>query len=62
MSSKLNATPLLEKVLSMGASDLLLSVGNSPIARTSGVLAPIQGQDTMTAEDIEFFLSDKKQQ
>jgi len=57
MPSKLNATPLLEKVLEMGSSDLLLSVGNSPIVRTSGVLAPIQGEGNLTAEDIEFFLS-----
>ncbi len=57
MSSKLNATPLLEKVLELGASDLLLSVGNTPIARTSGVLSPISSEDKLTAEDIEFFLS-----
>jgi len=57
MPSKLNATPLLEKVLGMGSSDLLLSVGNTPIVRTSGVLAPIPGEEKLSAEDIEFFLS-----
>jgi twitching motility protein PilT len=57
MASKLNATPLLEKVLEQGSSDLLLSVTNSPITRTNGVLAPMSGMDALTAEDIEFFLS-----
>jgi len=57
MASKLNATPLLEKVLEQGSSDLLLSVTNSPITRTNGILAPMPGLDSLTAEDIEFFLS-----
>ncbi len=57
MPSKLNATPILERVLELGASDLLLSVTDSPIVRVSGVLQPMSDHASLTAEDIEFFLS-----
>jgi twitching motility protein PilT len=57
MASKLNATPILERVLSISASDLLLSVGNPPIVRINGVLGPLSDADVLTAEDVEFFLS-----
>ena len=57
MASRLDATPLLEKVLQMKASDLLLSVTNQPFARINGRLAPLTDMQVLTAEDIEFFLS-----
>jgi twitching motility protein PilT len=57
MPSKLNATPLLEKVLELNASDLLLSVSNPPVVRISGVLQRISDHDKLTAEDIEYFLT-----
>lgn len=57
MASKLNATPLLERILELGSSDLLLSVGNPPVVRTNGVLTPLPDENTLTAEDVEFFLS-----
>ncbi len=57
MSEKLNATPLLEKILDLNASDLLLSVTNVPIIRVHGKLQQLPGYEPLTALDIEFFLS-----
>lgn len=55
--SKLNATPLLEKVLESSGSDLLLSVANPPIVRTNGILQKVPSFEPLTSEDVEFFLS-----
>lgn len=55
--SKLNATPILEQVINLRASDLMLSVGSPPMVRISGRLGPMQGMDVLTSEDVEFFLS-----
>ena len=57
MANKINATAILEKVLEMGASDLLLSVTNAPVIRINGRLQPLPDSSPTTAEDIEFFLS-----
>ena len=57
MAEKLNATPILEKILEIGASDLLLSVTNSPVVRVNGQLQQLSEFQKLTAEDIEFFLS-----
>lgn len=55
--SKLTATPLLEKVLELNASDLLLSVGTQPIIRINGKLSPLPSSEVLNSTDIEFFLS-----
>ncbi len=57
MADKLNATTLLEKVLELGASDLLLSVNNMPIVRINGRLQQMPNNNPLTGEDVEYFLS-----
>lgn len=54
---KFKVSELLERVVQMDASDLHLSVGVSPVVRVNKMLRPISEIDPLTAEDIEFFLS-----
>ncbi|MBT6401708.1 type IV pilus twitching motility protein PilT [candidate division WWE3 bacterium] len=55
--AKLNVAQLLEQVVKMGASDLHLSMGVSPVVRVNTVLSPLSDFPPLTTEDIEFFLS-----
>ncbi len=55
--SKINASEILERVVSSAASDLLLSVGNTPIIRINTRLSPLADTDILTATDVELFLS-----
>lgn len=57
MAQKLNVAQLLEKVVSIGASDLHLSVGVSPVIRVNTALSALPEISPLTVEDIEFFLS-----
>ena len=54
---KFNIAQLLEKVVSMGASDLHLSVGVSPVIRINTALSPLPEISPLSVEDVEFFLS-----
>ncbi|OGC47598.1 hypothetical protein A2886_02315 [candidate division WWE3 bacterium RIFCSPHIGHO2_01_FULL_42_13] len=55
--AKFNVSQLLESVVKMGASDLHLSVGVSPVIRVNTALAPLSDIPPLTVEDIEFFIS-----
>jgi len=57
MAEKFNVAQLLEKVVSMGASDLHLSVGVSPVIRINTALSALPEIAPLTVEDVEFFLS-----
>ncbi|MBI2414462.1 type IV pilus twitching motility protein PilT [candidate division WWE3 bacterium] len=57
MAQKLNVAQLLEKVVSIGASDLHLSVGVSPVIRINTALSSLPEISPLVVEDIEFFLS-----
>lgn len=57
MSEKFSVANLLEKVVSLGASDLHLSVGVSPVIRVNTALSPISEIPPLTVEDVEFFLT-----
>ncbi len=57
MAEKFNVAQLLEKVVSMGASDLHLAVGVSPVIRVNTALSAIPEIAPLTVEDVEFFLS-----
>lgn len=57
MAEKFNVAQLLEKVVSMGASDLHMSVGVSPVIRINTVLSALPEISPLTVEDVEFFLS-----
>lgn len=54
---KFTATDLLEKAVTMDASDLHISVGGPPYIRVNTRLRPLEGMDNLTVEDIEYFLS-----
>lgn len=54
---KFNVSQLLEKVVSMGASDLHLSVGVSPSIRVNRALMFLGEIPPLAMEDIEYFLS-----
>jgi twitching motility protein PilT len=54
---KFNVASLLEQVVKMGASDLHLSMGVSPVVRVNTALSPLSDIPPLTVEDIEFFLS-----
>ena len=54
---KLDASQLLEKTVSMRASDLHLTVGLAPYVRINTQLQPLEGYTPLTEEDIEYFLS-----
>ena len=55
--AKFNVSSLLEQVVKMGASDLHLSMGVSPVIRVNTALSPLSDIPPLTVEDIEFFLS-----
>jgi twitching motility protein PilT len=55
--AKFNVSSLLEQVVKMGASDLHLSMGVSPVVRVNTALSPLSDIPPLTVEDIEFFLS-----
>lgn len=55
--SSLNVTALLEKVVSLNASDLHLSVGSPPIVRINRALSQLDGDAPLSTEDVEYFLS-----
>ncbi len=57
MAEKFNVAQLLEKVVSMGASDLHLAVGVSPVIRVNTALSALPEIAPLSVEDIEFFLS-----
>jgi len=54
---KLNATQLLEKVVSLNASDLHMSVGAPPFVRVNMALSILPEFPTLTVDDVEYFLS-----
>ncbi len=54
---RLDATQILEQVVSNNASDLHLCVGVSPHIRVNTVLSPLADYPPSTTEDIEYFLS-----
>jgi len=54
---KINATQLLEKVISIGASDLHITVGCVPYVRINMVLQVLPDYPVMTVDDVEYFLS-----
>lgn len=54
---KVNATQVLEKVVSLNASDLHISVGSTPFVRIRTRLQPLEGYDVLSLEDVETFLS-----
>ena len=54
---KFNVSQLLEKVVSMHASDLHLSVGTSPVVRINTVLSVLTDIQPLAVEDVEYFLS-----
>jgi twitching motility protein PilT len=51
-----SAPKILEKVVSLDASDLHLSVGSEPIVRVKRNLSPLDGFPELTIEDINSFL------
>ncbi|HSX39815.1 MAG TPA: PilT/PilU family type 4a pilus ATPase [Candidatus Saccharimonadales bacterium] len=53
----MSPTQLLEKTVSLNASDLHLSVGAYPIVRINTVLQPLEDPSPLTVDDIETFLS-----
>jgi twitching motility protein PilT len=57
MPQRLNVAKLLEQVVSMGASDLHMSVGVSPVIRVNTALSALPEIAPLKVEDIEFFLS-----
>lgn len=54
---KLDATQLLERVVSMNASDLHVSVGSRPHVRVKTILSLLEDYDPLTVDDMEYFLS-----
>ena len=54
---KLNATQLLERVVSLNASDLHVSVGSKPYVRIKTVLSILEDFEVLTVDDVEYFLS-----
>lgn len=53
----MNASKLLEDVLTKGASDLHLSVNIPPVVRIERELSQLPGYEVMTEEDISLFLT-----
>lgn len=53
----LSAPQILEKVVSLEASDLHLVVGSKPVVRINRNLSELSGYNVMTIEDINVFLS-----
>jgi len=54
---KLNVTQLLEKIVSMGASDLHVSVGSPPHVRIKTILQILPDYEPFSVDDVEYFLS-----
>ena len=54
---KINATQLLEKVISLKASDLHICVGSPAFMRINTVLRPVDDVPPLTVDDVEYFLS-----
>ena len=54
---KFNVTQILEKILTMGASDLHLTVGTAPVVRVNRQLSLLPDYSPLTVEDLEFFLT-----
>jgi len=54
---KFNAVQILEKVVSLNASDLHISVGSAPVIRINRKLSPLDEVGPMMVGDVEFFLS-----
>jgi len=54
---KINAAQLLEKIVSMGGSDLHVGVGSPPYIRIQTKLSPIPDYDSLAVDDVEYFLS-----
>jgi twitching motility protein PilT len=54
---KINVTQILEKIISMSASDLHIVVGSVPYVRLNMALAPLPEFPVMTVDDVEYFLS-----
>jgi len=54
---KLDATQLLEKVISLNASDLHVGVAASPYVRVNMVLQPLTEFPALSVDDVEYFLS-----
>src|SRR3972149_3972324 len=54
---KLNASQLLEKVLSLNATDLHLSVGSNPMIRVNRRLSPLEEGSPLLVGDVEIFLT-----
>lgn len=53
---KLEATQLLEKVISLNITDLHLSAGAPPYIRINTVLQPMRDYSSLSVEDVEYFL------
>ena len=53
----INVTQLLEKVYTLGATDLHLTVNTEPVIRKNRALSVLPDYAKMTIEDIEYFLS-----
>lgn len=59
-----NVTSILEKIVSLGASDLHLVVGSSPVVRVQRAISALNDISPLTVEDVELFLAqvlDKEQ-
>lgn len=54
---KINATQLLEQVVSLNASDLHVSVGSKPYVRISTALRTLDEYEPLSTDDVEYFLS-----
>lgn len=53
----MNVSQLLEKVLTLNASDLHLAVGLPPFVRINTVLGPLPDSEALAEDDVHFFLS-----
>lgn len=53
----LNVSALLEKVVSLDASDLHLVVGSPPVVRINTALSPLKDQPVLKTDDVEYVLS-----
>lgn len=53
----MNVSQLLEKVVTLNASDLHLSVGMPPIVRINTELLPLKDEQPLSVDEVNFFLS-----
>ncbi|MFA6982200.1 MAG: PilT/PilU family type 4a pilus ATPase [Patescibacteria group bacterium] len=56
-NSNFNVTGILERVVSMNASDLHLTVGTPPVVRVNRLLSPLSDMSPLLTEDVDLFLS-----